>query len=370
MAQYAAKPKKKGHPILITLTVLLVLALLALSAGFMVFKSEISGSLRTDARVTVTIPQGASAATVASVLEQEGIIGHRLVFRAYIKFVVKDSPAFQYGDFELNPAASYAQIIDTLTTVVTRQDTVTVTFPEGYNAFQMGEALEQAGLCTRDAFVEAANTHSYDVSFFGEIEANELKMVKLDGFLFPDTYQFFPEATVDEIILTMLQNFEKKALTADNKAKLADSGFTLEQWVIFSSILQKESANTEEMYNVSSVFHNRMQNGSSYPNLESCTTNNYIWDYIEPAFDGNPPQNLLDAYDTYGSPGLPVGAIANPGADALTAALNPNDTPYFFFVTDVEYTHYYGKTFAEHQQNIERAKAVNKTHGIDGLVTK
>ena len=125
----------------------------------------------------------------------------------------------------------------------------------------------------------------------------------------------------------------------------------------------------EEMYNVSSVFHNRLKADGTYPNLESCTTNDFIEDYIQPEFENNPPQDILEGYDTYGYPGLPVGAITNAGVDALNATLRPNDTPYYFFVTDVEYTHYYGETYQQHLTNIQKAKTVNKTYGIDGLVT-
>ena len=128
-----------------------------------------------------------------------------------------------------------------------------------------------------------------------------------------------------------------------------------------------------EMYNVSSVFTNRLAAGSEYPRLESCTTNNYINDYIRPYYEDNPSQEVLTAYDTYDRSGFPIGAIANPGADAIDAALHPEkntlDGTYYFFVTDVEYTHYYGRTFQEHLQNIEKAKAVNRRYGIEGLVS-
>ncbi|MEG1686879.1 MAG: endolytic transglycosylase MltG, partial [Angelakisella sp.] len=279
----------------------------------------------------------------------------------------KADGSFQYGSFTLVPIEGYDAIIAALQTTAAREETVTVTFPEGYNAFQMGEVLEKAGLCTQQAFLEAVNTHTFEVSYWNQISRDPLKLVRLDGFLFPDTYQFFKDEPVDSIILRMLENFEAKVLTPENQKLLEKSGYSLEDWVVFASIIQKEAANVEEMYNVSSVFYNRMQKNSGYPKLESCTTNNYIRDYLQPQYGGKAPQEELDAYDTYGTPGLPVGAIANPGADALDAALKPNDTPYYFFVTDIEFTHYYGKTFAEHESNIQKALAVNKKHGKNGL---
>lgn len=157
-------------------------------------------------------------------------------------------------------------------------------------------------------------------------------------------------------------------LTEENLSRMEEMGLTLEDTVIFASIIQREAANVEEMYNVSSVFHNRMEPDSPYPMLESCTTNDYINNYIRKEYPGgNPPDELLAAYDTYGKVGFPVGAIANPGLDAIDAALHPNDTPYYFFVTDITYKHYYGRTYQEHLQNIETAKAVNLTYGKVGL---
>ncbi len=362
-----SKKKKKGHPILFFFLTLLVIGLLGI--GYLY--TEIQGSLRQSGAVTVEIPQGASTSEIASRLKDAGVIGNPLLFRAYSRYSHADG-SYQYGSFELDPAQHYDQIIQALQQTIQYQDTITITFPEGYNAYQFGEALEKAGLCTQDAFIEALNTHDFQVDFVSEIQDDPLKMVRLEGFLFPDTYDFFADEDVDSIILRMLKNFEAKVLTDERKEEIRQSGSSLEDVVILASIIQKEAANVEEMYNVSSVFHNRMADTSSYPQLESCTTNNYINDYIRPLCPADTLDQVVAAYDTYGTAGLPVGAIANPGVDAIDAALHPEkntlDDTYYFFVTDVEYTHYYGRTYEEHLANIEKAKAVNRTYGIEGLI--
>ena len=363
----SGKRKQKGHPFLILFVLLLILVL----AGCVYVFTEIHGSFRGEGAVTVEIPQGASTSVIASRLKDSGVIGSSLVFRAYSRYTEADG-AYQYGSFELDSGWSYDQIIEALQQTIEYQSTVTVTFPEGFNAYQYGDKLEEAGLCTQEEFIEALNTHSFDVDFVSEVSQDPLKMVRLEGFLFPDTYAFFADEDVDSIILRMLENFQAKVLTPERMAEIENSGFSLEELVVFASIIQREAANVEEMYNVSSVFHNRMAPGSSYPQLESCTTNNYINDYIKPLYTGDQLDAVLAAYDTYGMSGLPVGAIANPGLDAIDAALHPEkntlDGTYYFFVTDVEYTHYYGRTYEEHLANIEKAKAVNRTHGIEGLV--
>ena len=359
-----SKKRKKGR----TGRILLLLLAVLLVAGFLLVRGEIAGGRKTGETVTVTIPQGSSTAAIARELKESGLIGNPMLFRLYSRTHGGDG-RYQYGSFTLEKGSSYAELIEALCSTVSYRETVSVTLPEGYNAFQMADAVQAAGLCSAEEYLQAANRVDYPFDWIGEISTDERKMVVLDGFLYPDTYSFFTDASAYDIVSTQLREFEKKVLTEENKAALADSGFTLEEWVVFASIVQKESANVEEMYNVSSVFHNRLQDSADFPNLQSCTTNNYIWDYIEPYYNDNVPQAVLDAYDTYGRQGLPVGAIANAGADAFDAALHPNDTPYYFFVTDVEYTHYYAVTYQQHLANIEKAKAVNATYGINGLVT-
>ena len=363
------KRKKRKHPFLRFLLLILVLGMIFAGCGAFYVYKEISPSGDEGITSTITIPQGASTSSIATILKENELIDNALVFKAYSRFIALSDGSFNYGDFTINSADSYDDIIHILQQSNTDVEVITVTFPEGYNAYQIGAELEKNGLGTQEAFIDALNTLTFDYDFIDQVTANPLKLVKLEGFLFPDTYVFYPDENMESIINRMLKNFETKALTDENITLLADSGLTLEEWVTLSSIIQKESANTTEMYNVASVFHNRLDESGTYPKLESCTTRDFIEDYIHPEFDNNPPIEVLEGYDTYGSAGLPIGAITNPGVDALNATLRPNDTPYYFFVTDVEYTHYYGETFQDHLNNIVKAKAVNKTHGIDGLIS-
>ena len=367
------KRRRRRSPVGLILLCLVLVAGIAAGAGWLWYRGEVRGSGRRPDTLEVEIPQGAGTAEIAAILEKEGAIGNDTVFRFYSKYVAKADGTYQYGTFTVTPNEGYDSIIRDLQEVQQRLETVTVTFPEGYNAFQMGDKLESAGLCTREEFIDALNTHSFDVDFIDRVSDDPLKLVRLDGFLFPDTYEFYADEEVDSIILRMLENFQNRVCTPENEAAMEQAGYSLEELAIFASIIQKESANVAEMYNVSSVFTNRLAAGSQYPRLESCTTNNYINDYIRPAYGDNPTQEVLTAYDTYDRSGFPVGAIANAGADAFDAALHPEkntlDGTYYFFVTDVEYTHYYGRTYQEHLANIEKAKAVNRTHGIEGLIS-
>lgn len=367
------RKRRRKNPLGAVLLGLLLTAVIIAGAGYFAWSGEVNGSSGRPKTVEVEIPQGAGTAEIAAILREADAVGSSLAFRVYSKYVAKSDGSYQYGSFTLSPREGYDSIIRDLQQVRQRLETVTVTFPEGYNAFQMGDVLEESGLCTREEFLDALQHHSFPVDFLSEISDDPLKLVRLDGFLFPDTYEFYADEEVDSIILRLLQNFGKRILTPENRQAMAEKGYSLEELATFASIIQKESASVAEMYNVSSVFTNRLAAGSEYPRLESCTTNNYINDYITPYYDGAPPQEVLTAYDTYDRSGFPVGAIANAGADAFDAALHPEkntlDGTYYFFVTDVEYTHYYGRTYQEHLQNIEKAKTVNRRYGIEGLVS-
>lgn len=332
---------------------------------------EGGGLLRTSQSITVDIPQGASTAGVAASLHSAKAIGNPLLFRIYSRLTGADG-SYQYGSFRLSGGLSYPQIQKTLQQPTQYQPTIRLTFPEGYNAYQYAAVVEKAGLCTQGEFLDALATRDLPFDFAKEIGDNPLKMVRLEGFLFPDTYEFFESDGVEAIIHKLLENFETKVWSR-YREEIAASGYSLEELITFASIIQKESASVAEMYNVSSVFHNRLANPATYPCLESCTTNNYITDYIRPRYQGKDLEQVVAAYDTYSKAGFPVGAIANPGLDAIDATLFPQKNTlqgtYYFFVTDVEYTHYYGKTFQEHLANIEKAKTVNRRYGIEGLVS-
>ncbi len=344
------------------LLIVVIAVIVGIGILYGLFELEKGGSMRSGNSISINIPKGASTTQIASILKQNGLISSELAFRLYSKTNSLDGK-YQYGEFTIKPGLSYKEIIATLQEINSFKHTIKVTFPEGYNAFQIAKELKRVGLVEEKEFLDALNKGSFDFDFIQSISNSDKKLVKLEGFLFPDTYEFYPDTSAEDIINTMLKNFKTKVLTEKNLKALENSGYTLEEWVIMASIVQKESANVKEMYNVASVFTNRLKNTSEYPKLQSCTTDDYREDYIQPFYEGKVPQDVDLAYDTYNREGLPVGAIANAGTDAFDAVLNPNDTPYYFFVTDVEYTHYYGKTYAEHQQNIKKALEVNKRYG-------
>lgn len=135
---------------------------------------------------------------------------------------------------------------------------------------------------------------------------------------------------------------------------MKEMGLSLEETLTLASLIQAESGQSQQMRKVSSVFWNRLDKSSQFPNLQSDVTINYVEKNIKP-FDKTKNQNMYDAYNTYKCQGLPVAPICNPGLEAIEAALYPEDTKYFYFLTDKEGNFYYAKTLKEHNQNRKKA---------------
>ena len=351
------KPKKKTKILPVLFLIVLVVAF---ATGFFTWK-ETAGT-KNGETVTVTIPQGAGAVTIATTLEEEGVIGNTFIFRMYLRFT-GELPNLHYGNFELRENMPYAEIIESLKQKNTERETATVTFPEGATLIQFAQRMEDAGLCTKEEFIEVAvNGDFSEFEFFANISDNPDKFLKTEGFLFPDTYEFFVDDSVEDMVRRIYANFDAK-ITPEMYARMDELGMTLEEVITLASYIQEEAGDPINMGDVSAVMHNRLAEGSPYPALECDVSWHYIYDFIEPYYGGanNTPAHFYTAYDSYTVIGLPL-PISNPGIEAINAALYPTEnSPYYFFVTDLTGHYYYAVTFAEHTVNIAAANRVNAT---------
>lgn len=301
--------------------------------------------------IEMQIEPDSSIIHITNQLKENKIIKFPLAFRLYIKYFT-DDVSFQFGTKELNPGMSYDDIIKTLSEYSKSDKTVEVVIPEGYTVHQIAQLLEDKSVCSYDDFVSAMNEFDCsEYSFLSSIDNTELRMFKLEGYLFPDTYQFYMSDNPESVIRTFLDNFAEK-YTSDLKKQVRASDYTLDQIITLASIVQAE-APVEEMSNVAAVYFNRINNTSEYPKLQSDPTILYAENVLKPL---GASQEMLDAYNTYASNGFPVGAIGNPGLDAITATLNPSETNYYYFVSSVDMSEfYYATTYSEHLANCNKA---------------
>lgn len=225
--------------------------------------------------------------------------------------------------------------------------TVRVVIPEGFTLSQIGDRLEATGVCKKAALLSTAN--SYDFSYYsliGKLGSGTQRCYKLEGYLFPDTYEFYENMKPQDALGKMLKNAESRI-----GSNYRYSGMTTDQVVTLASIIEKESGNVNEMAKVSSVFHNRLKAGMK---LQADVTVIYVEKYLKPNLTGD--INRYNAYyNTRKCPALPAGAISNPGKAALNAAANPADTDYYYFAADSSGNYYYAKTYEEHKQNLAKA---------------
>ncbi|MBR0341163.1 MAG: endolytic transglycosylase MltG [Oscillospiraceae bacterium] len=366
--------RKRGRSILSILILLFLLMILVVMISGLYVLREFKGKGKTGESIVISIPEGASTAQIATILEENGLIGNSLVFRAYSRIMAVDG-SFTHGDHKVEIGSSYDDIIYTLQqTTYLDVETITVTFPEGTTALSMAYKLSDLGFCSVNEFINACNYDRYDVSFFNQIIKSEDKFVHLEGFLFPDTYEFVVGSSAHDIIQKMLENFEEKVLTPEVKDAISRSDLTLEETIIMASIVEKETLGDEMYSMVAGVFMNRLHNPDEFPCLESDTstehlTGNFIYGVLGFYYNGdadarvrNIPQNMIDAYDTYIRVGLPVGAICNPGYKAIMGTVNPESHNYYFFITDKDTNYYWGTTMWEHEQNINEVKRYNANH--------
>lgn len=328
------------------------LAYFAITGGI-----DLTGLNKSDSLVDVEIPQGASTEAVAQILKENGLIDQPLVFRLYSKLTHADGK-YQPGTFSLTPNMGYQVLIETLQTARARE-TVSVTIPEGYTLNKIAALMEEKEVCSKDEFYRAATQVEYDYDFLTVLPSAEDgeeysgRIYKLEGYLFPDTYDFYTNSSGETVIRKLLDNFNNK-MDASVKAAIKTKDMTIDQVMTLASIIQGEAANNADMLKVSRVLQNRLENPSTYPKLECDATRKYVNDMI-PGQGGGVVINK--AYDTYERQGLPVGPINNPGMAAINAVLNPSTDEtvmqcYFFataYIDDAPVT-FYSKTFKEHEK--------------------
>lgn len=363
-----------------------VLLLLIAMLVFVAYKTVVKDFERktwiTDPKtIQVSVEKGAQLSEISAQLKDAGLVKFDSLFSLYTQYVSGKSSQIQYGDFEFTTDMSYDDLISILCVQQVFTKTIQVTFPEGSTAVAIAQLMEQNGLCTVDEFLVCANGEDgsdwSQYEFWNLIPDNK-RLMKCEGYLFPDTYEFYVGDDVYNYVDKFYKEFDSKVdgLMMD----IDDSSYSLDDIVILASFIQEEAGKKEEDAKVSAVFHNRLEStdplwASHILQSNTCSyimqdnENNYLWnsptaEYLGYREKGEIPAEVLEVYDTYKVSGLPAGPVSNPGYDAIYAALYPDQTyineGYYFFVTghpdtDVAGQYFYAKTAEEHQKNVEMA---------------
>lgn len=323
---------------------------------------------RSDEVVKVTIPNGATTESIIDILAEEGLVKQKLFcnfyydfFNYFKNFNKKKKPAepiYLSGIYYVEKNLGLEGFLMEFREIQKSADTITLVFPEGWTIYQMFDKIAEFGVCSKEQLIASVKEASFDYDFISEISDDSDRTFKLEGYLYPDTYEFYEESDANSIIRKFLDASKKKWTDEYEEQRIA-LGLTRDEVLTIASIIQREAADTSQMSLISSVIHNRLNNSVSWPLLGCDSTENYITNYVRPNVSSSQAIAYEQSYNTYYSQGLPPGPICNPGDAAIRAALFPSDTDYYYFRHDKNGKIYMAKTQAEHDRNGNEVLRVN-----------
>ena len=373
------RPKKRsvygffGIPHMVTTVIwLAIIVFIGVGLGNMVWNvaADMLAFGRENQVVTITITSNDDLDDIAQKLYETGLIKYPGIFKFYGKLANAEKKV-KAGTYELNAIYDYNALVKNMAGYADRVSTKVV-IPEGYTCAQIFRLLERSGVCTVEALEEAAMNAELNYWFLEGIDRSSPNC--LEGYLFPDTYQFYLDYDATSVLKKLLGNFNKR-FSDDMMAKLDELNetlasmmrshglsssyieshlFTVQDVIIVASMIEKETAGDEESYYIASVIYNRLTNPGEYPYLNIDATLVYI--------TGNSPLTQEDLkldspYNTYLYKGLIPGAISNPGIASINAALSPESTEYYFYALNpATGEHKFFKTYKAHQNFLESLK--------------
>ncbi|MBQ2863472.1 MAG: endolytic transglycosylase MltG [Clostridia bacterium] len=338
------------------LTTIIVVSVF-LAVGIILVGNDVFALVKSDEVVELTIPEEMSIEDTAKLLYENKIIKYPKIFTIFAGLKDVDTADFVAGTYSVSPSMNYERLCSVFIPRRERE-IIRLTIPEGATVMDIISIFTEAGIGTKEGFVDAINSFDYSeyFDFLPEVYSacTADRIYKLEGYLYPDTYDFYSDSKETQIIYKLLENFDAK-FSGQMKKDAEAAGYTMDQIIILASLVQKEAYYYEDYDSIASVFINRLKNKSAFPKLESDATTVYA---IELA-TGKRPEKLGDAELAFNSPyntrvynGLPPGAICNPGYEAIMCAIYPADTPYYYFVADKEKHNIFSKTYDEHKKAV------------------
>ncbi|MBI4414900.1 MAG: endolytic transglycosylase MltG [Candidatus Kerfeldbacteria bacterium] len=336
------------RPILLLLAVILTLILVAGAGVAMLFVSLMPPS-ESGTEQSFTIQKGEGVKEVAAALKRGRLIKSTFAFETYV-WLEGSSTSFQAGEYLVSPMMSSQELMSLFTRGDTASRETVITIPEGWTLRQIGSYLvNEKKLFTQDAWEAAADATDSRTLIPGvtyTFLSDKPASATLEGYLFPDTYRVFKNASPADVMKKMLDGFGVRVDEA-TLAQIRDQGKSVFDVVTLASIVEKEVRTDADRAMVADIFLKRLRDGIA---LQSDATVNYVTgkNTTRPSSE----DVAVDSpYNTYAVRGLPPGPIANPGLAAIRAVLNPESNPYYYFLTKEDGTAVFGVTFEEHKAN-------------------
>ena len=291
---------------------------------------------------SVTITEGESLGDVTAELKEKGLVKYGYLFQLFASFTHK-AEKITAGSYELSTVMDYSALLNNISSTSAYRETVTVTIPEGYTVEEIFKLMENKGVCSYNDLMKVAQEETFDFDFLKDVKTSKEK--RLEGYLFPDTYEFYKGADAKHVINTMLKNFDDR-FDSKMEAEMQLLGYSKNDIIIMASIIEKETDGSDQR-NIASVIQNRLKNTWATPKgyLQVDSTIQYLLKERKEKLTDKDLE-IDSPYNTYKNPGLPIGPICNPGLTAIEAALEPNKTNYYYFMLGKDGTTHFFDTEA------------------------
>lgn len=374
--------RKKGYGllgiphILATVIWLAIAVTIGVSLGKLIWvcASDVLAFGRESRKISVTIAETDDMDTIAAKLKEAGLIRYPQLFMVYAN-ITDAREDIDPGTYELDTIYDYNALVNFMSNSSSYRDVVSVMIPEGYTCAQIFALLEEKGVCTAAELEEyAANGDLGNYWFLEGVERGSKYC--LEGYLFPDTYDFYvgdePGRVLGKLLGDGVGGFnvrfndmmQEKLNTLNQRMadKMKKNGYdqsyidahkiTVREVVIIASMIERETSGSKESYTIASVIYNRLANQREFPYLNIDATLIYaLGEHVEKLTEAD--KQVDSPYNTYTHKGLTPGPISNPGTASLNAALDPDETDYYYYVYDPSiYAHHFSETYQEHTNYI------------------
>lgn len=349
------KRKKQGERRRFMLWLIFVLTVSAILAGVgWLLANDMCSFNKEPVTTTIEITKDDNINSVSKKLKDEGLIEYRWFFKIFGR-IRHAEDKIGIGKYELNSDMDYNALINGMRNknATLNADTVKVSIPEGYSVRQTIALLAKYGVSTEENLLDAAENATFDYAFIDNDNKGDL--IRLEGFLFPDTYEFFVGEDAAHALGRLLANFDAK-MSDDLTQKISNSPYSMYQILTIASLIEKETDGTDRE-KIASVIFNRLNNvGETYHKLQIDASliyglgDQFTGTLTMSDLEYNTPYNL-SLYE-----GLPPTPIANPGLASIQAAVEPASTNYYFYALGKDGVHHFFKTYREHVNFVNSAQ--------------
>lgn len=328
-----------GFAMLYSVSIIIVSMILACLIWIAV--NDVLALNKEDKVVTVTVNSEDSFDDVADMLKEQGLIEYKFLFKLFAGITGGDDRV-SMGTYTLHTDMDYRALLAGISVNSATRAEIQVTIPEGYTVAQIFQLLEEKGVATVEDLNEQAANHNYAFSFLQEIPLGDPN--RLEGYLYPDTYTFYTPHSALYAINKMLVNFDSK-FTDEMRAEVAEGEYNIRQILTIASLIEKETDGTDHG-KIASVIYNRLNtNGETVGRLQIDATLAYINGGKVPT---EADKDIDSPYNTYLYKGLPPAPIANPGMEAIEAAMHPESTNFFYYALGDDGVHHFNTNYNDH----------------------